>query len=291
MYSSSDCAASFMSSTSLVDYTVELKLEVVCVQTSRFGRNVWVVGAGIEWCATQAWHGERWQRQVGVKVMGVLCISDLKSLGARTTSLDYTSCSQSASVYSELRIHSDTMSISGGCDSLPSRVQRYSIIQLSVQISQWHIMFVVTYLGAAILLDADGVIVLVIWVESSNLTPDRNLDSGLMRIRCLWCFSLLVSPCAEAIFERLKLGALQWIIQSVEVLETFISSKFSGLISNTFTVWWAIGLPRNLLSKYWSSFELFTLTALLVFLSKVNCKRIILTRELILILKILSLQV
>jgi hypothetical protein len=145
-----------------------------------------------------------------VKVMGVLCISHLKSLGSRTNSLDNTSCSQSASVYCELRIHSDTMSISGGCDSLPSRILGCSIIQLSVQICQRHVMFVVTYLRAgSILLDADGVILLVIWVESSNLTPDRNLDSGLMRIRCLWCLSLLVSPCAEPIFERLKLGTVQ----------------------------------------------------------------------------------
>ena len=144
-----------------------------------------------------------------MKVMGVLCISDLKSLGSRTSSLDNTSCSQSASVYCELRIHSDTMSISGGSHSLPSRVLGYSIIQLSVQIGEWHIMFVVTYLGAPILLDADGVIVLVIWVESSNLSPDRNLDSGLMWIRCLWSLALLVSSCAKPIFERLKLGAVQ----------------------------------------------------------------------------------
>ena len=94
------------------------------------------------------------------------------------------------------------MSISSCCDSLPSGALRYSIIQLSVQIGQWHIMFVVTYLGAgAILLDADGLIVLMVWVESSDLTPDGNLDSGLMWVRCLWRLSLVVCPCAEPIFE------------------------------------------------------------------------------------------
>ena len=102
------------------------------------------------------------------------------------------------------------MSISSGCDSLPSGALRYSIIQLSVQIGQWHIMFVVTYLGAgAILLDADGLIVLMVWVESSDLTPDGDLDSGLMWVRCLWRLSLVVSPCAEPIFERLKLRTIQ----------------------------------------------------------------------------------
>ena len=102
------------------------------------------------------------------------------------------------------------MGISSGCDSLSSGVLRYSIIQLSVQIGQWHILFVVTYLRAgAILLDADGLIVLVVWIESSDLSPDGNLDSGLMRVRCLWRLPLVVSPCAEPIFERLKLGTIQ----------------------------------------------------------------------------------
>ena len=142
------------------------------------------------------------------------------------------------------------MSISSGCDSLPSGILSYSIIQLSVQICQWPIVFFVTYLRAgAILLDADGLIMLVVWVESSDLSPDRNFDSGLMWIRCLWRLSLVVSPCAEPIFERLKLGTIQRIIQSVKVLETFITFIFSSLTSNTFTVRWTISLPCNLLSK------------------------------------------
>jgi hypothetical protein len=132
-----------------------------------------------------------------VKVMGKLRISHLESLGARTASLDETSCAQSASVCSKLWVHPDAMSVSSCCDSLPSRVLRYSIIQLSVQIRQRHIMFVVAiHLGAggSILVDTDGVSVLVIWVKSSHLAPNRNLDSGLVWICCLWRLTLIVSP-------------------------------------------------------------------------------------------------
>ena len=70
-----------------------------------------------------------------MKVMRELGVSQLQGLGARTTSLGQTSCAQSASMCSKLRIHSDAMSISSCCDSLPSRILRYSIIQLRVQIS------------------------------------------------------------------------------------------------------------------------------------------------------------
>jgi len=182
------------------------------------------------------------------------------------------------------------MSISSCCDSLPSRVLRYSIIQLSVQIRQRHIWPVVTiHLGASgVLVDADGVIVLVIWIKSSHLAPNRNLNPCVMRIRCLWRLSLIVRPWGKPIFERLKLGTIQWIIQSVKVLKTFICSKFSSLISNPFTVRWAICLPRNLLSKDWSSFGvcLLFICALLVFLTEVNREGIILTWEFILIFKI-----
>jgi hypothetical protein len=132
-----------------------------------------------------------------VKVMRELRISHLKSLGARTASLDETSCTQSASVCSKLWVHPDAVSVSSCCDSLPSRVLRYSIIQLSVQIRQRHIMFIVAvHLRASgpVLVDADGVIVLVIWVKSSYLAPNRNLDSGLVWICCLWRLTLIVSP-------------------------------------------------------------------------------------------------
>ena len=41
-------------SASLVDDAVELELEVLSVQTSRFGGNVGAVGAGVERCTTEA---------------------------------------------------------------------------------------------------------------------------------------------------------------------------------------------------------------------------------------------
>ena len=54
-YSGSDCAASFMIiSPSMVDNAVELKLEVLCVQTSRSGSHVGIVRAGVQRCSTQA---------------------------------------------------------------------------------------------------------------------------------------------------------------------------------------------------------------------------------------------
>lgn len=215
-----------------------------------------------------------------MKMVGVLLASHRKSLGARTSSLHQASSSQSASVHSELWVHSDAVCVSGGGHSLPARVLRYSVIQLGVQVGQWHVVLVVTHLGAgAILLDADGLIVLVGWVESSDLAPDWNLDSGVMRVRRLWRLSLVVSPRAEPIFERLELGTIQRVIQSVEVLETFVSLIFSGRTSDTFAVRWAISLPRLLLSKDRSSFRLLALLhlALLVLLLEVNCKRIILT--------------
>ena len=55
IYSSSDRAASLVIiSASLVDDAVELELEVLSVQTSRFGGNVGAVGAGVERCTTEA---------------------------------------------------------------------------------------------------------------------------------------------------------------------------------------------------------------------------------------------
>ena len=147
-----------------------------------------------------------------MKVMGELCISHLKSLGARTTSLNKTSRSQSVSIWSKLRSHSDAMSVSSGCHSLPSGVLGYSIIQLSVQIGQRHVLSVVTgQLGASgpVLMDADGVSVLLVWIKSSHLASNRNLNSSLMWIRCLWRLSLNASPCSKPIFERLKLRTIQ----------------------------------------------------------------------------------
>mgnify|MGYP006082658425 CR=1 FL=1 len=148
-----------------------------------------------------------------MEMVGVLLASHRKCLGARTSSLDKTSSTQSASVHSKLWVHSDAVCVPGCCHSLSSRVLRYSIIQLGVQVGEWHVLLVVTYQGSgSILLDADGMIVLMSWVESSDLAPDWNLDSGVMRVGRLWRLSLVVSPCADPISERLKLGTIQRII-------------------------------------------------------------------------------